>query len=85
MGQDETKDYITIEDEQGSEKQFAVEALFEMEEESYAIIKSEDETLLMRVEQDGEEQYLVGINDQNKRDAILDAYEIAVNADPTDF
>lgn len=84
MKSDEPRDYITIEDDQGNLKDFAVEALFDMENESYALLKAEDETIVMKI--DGEEgnQDLVGINDPAESEAILDAYQIAVENAPAE-
>ncbi|MDQ0253594.1 hypothetical protein J2S74_000966 [Evansella vedderi] len=70
---------IIIKDDSGYEKEFHVEAMFKMDGESYAIVTGDTETLLMRIEDEGDEQYLVGINDPEERDAILSAYEIAMN------
>jgi hypothetical protein len=84
MSHDEQRDFVTIEDEYGIEKQYAVEALFEMEGNSYALLRANDETILMRVEDDGDEQYLVGLSDPEERESILDAYQIAVEAAPAD-
>jgi uncharacterized protein YrzB (UPF0473 family) len=84
MRHNEPRDYITIEDEQGNQKEFAVEALFDMEDESYALLRSEDETIVMRVEGEEGEQYLVGITDPEESEAILDAYQIAVENAPVE-
>jgi uncharacterized protein YrzB (UPF0473 family) len=80
------RDYITIEDEKGIEKQYAVEALFNMRDRNYALLQSneDEEALLMRVEDDDGEQYLVGLTDSEERESILDAYQIAVEATPAD-
>ena len=75
---DEDRDYITVEDERGNRKDYSVEALFDMEEESYALLKAEDETIVMKVEGEEGDQYLLGISDPLESEAILDAYEIAV-------
>ncbi|MGP4071861.1 DUF1292 domain-containing protein [Piscibacillus sp. B03] len=80
----EEKDRITIQDEHGDERELIVEALFDMEEDSYALLKDDHDTLLMRIEQDGDDQYLVPIDDPEVRDSILDAYEIALEAAPGD-
>ena len=74
------RDLITIEDEKGIEKQYAVEALFDMRNQTYALLQSNGEALLMRVEDEKGEQYLVGLTDPEERDSILDAYQIAVEA-----
>ena len=86
MTEREERDYITIEDTEGNEKQFAIEALFDVEDQSYALLASEDETILMRVEDDEEEegQYLVGITDSGEIETILSAYQIAVDAAPAE-
>ena len=72
------RDYITIEDENGHRKDYAVEALFDMEEEYYTLLKAEDETIVMKVEGEEGNQYLLGISDPSESEAILDAYQIAV-------
>ena len=74
------RDYIVVQDEQGIEKKFAVEALFDMEEQSYALLTAEEDAILMRIE--GEE--LVGITDPNELDMVLSAYQIAVEAAPAE-
>ncbi|MCL7746052.1 MULTISPECIES: DUF1292 domain-containing protein [Halalkalibacter] len=84
MEPNEVRDQITIEDEQGHMKDYAVEALFDMEDHSYALLTSNEETILMRVEDEEDEQYLVGITDPEERDSILEAYEIAVEANPAE-
>jgi uncharacterized protein YrzB (UPF0473 family) len=81
------RDYITVEGEEGVEKQFSVEGLFDMEGQTYALLKSAEdanETIVMQVENKEDEQYLVGINDPDKTEMILDAYEIAVGANPAE-
>jgi uncharacterized protein YrzB (UPF0473 family) len=81
---DEPRDYITIEDEQGNVKDFAVEALFDMEEESYALLQAKDETIVMKIEGEEGNQDLVGIEDPLESEAILDAYQIAVENAPAE-
>lgn len=84
MDQDPVRDMVTIEDESGNELQYGVEALFDMEGASYALLHSEEDTILMRVEEDGEEQFLVGITNEDEKEAILVAYQIAVDAAPAE-
>ena len=84
MESNEIRDQITIEDENGQTKDYSVEALFDMEDHSYALLSSNEDTILMRVEEEEDGQYLIGITDENERDAILHAYEIAVDANPAD-
>ncbi|MDT8861120.1 DUF1292 domain-containing protein [Alkalihalobacillus sp. MEB130] len=82
--EDQVRDQITIEDENGEVRDYSVEALFDMEDHSYALLTSNEDTLLMRVEEEEDEQYLVGITDPEERESILSAYEIAVEANPAD-
>jgi len=81
---DEPRDFITIEDKKGNRKEFAVEALFDMEEESYALLAADDETIVMKIEGEEGNQYLVGIEDPLESEAILDAYQIAVEEAPAE-
>ncbi|SMQ81669.1 Protein of unknown function [Bacillus sp. OV166] len=84
MKHDEPRDYITIEDDHGNLKEFAVEALFDMEDESYALLNAEDETIVMKIEGEEGNQDLVGINDPSESEAILAAYQIAVEHAPAE-
>jgi uncharacterized protein YrzB (UPF0473 family) len=81
---DEPRDYITIKDDEGNLKDFAVEALFEMEGRSYALLAAEDETMVMEVEGEDGDQYVVGISDPTESQSILDAYQIAVEEAPAE-
>jgi uncharacterized protein YrzB (UPF0473 family) len=84
MGDSKVRDYITIKDEEGNEKQYTVEALLDMEDQSYALLSSDEETVIMRVEGHDGEQTLVGISDPDERDSILSAYQIAVDSIPAE-
>ncbi|WP_042462719.1 DUF1292 domain-containing protein [Neobacillus dielmonensis] len=84
MKHDEPRDYITVEDEQGNQKDYAIEALFDMEQESYALLKNEEETIVMKIEGEEGNQFLVGINNPEKTEAVLDAYQIAVENAPAE-
>jgi hypothetical protein len=84
MMHDEPRDYITILDDKGNLKDFAVEALFEMEDDSYALLKAEDETIVMKIEGEKGNQDLVGITDPSESEAILAAYQIAVEHAPAE-
>ncbi|MBD8071050.1 DUF1292 domain-containing protein [Bacillus sp. PS06] len=84
MENEELRDTITVEDENGVIRDYRIEALFDMEEDSYALLRDGEETLLMRIEDEDEEQYLVGIEDLQEKNSILDAYQIAVEAAPAD-
>jgi hypothetical protein len=73
------RDTITVEDGCGIQEEFTVEAMFEMKGQSYAMLKSaRNQTIVMKVEDDGGEQYLVNIKSQEDFHSILDAYQIAV-------
>ncbi|MEY2196261.1 DUF1292 domain-containing protein [Neobacillus sp. BF23-41] len=84
MKHDEARDYITIEDDHGNLKEFAVEALFDMKDESYALLNAEDETIVMKIEGEEGNQDLVGINNPSESEAILAAYQIAVEHAPAE-
>ncbi|WP_462410864.1 DUF1292 domain-containing protein [Neobacillus sp. Marseille-QA0830] len=84
MKQDEPRDYITVEDEHGNRIEYAIEALFDMEEESYALLKNEKETIVMKIEDEEGSQYLIGINNPIETEAVLDAYQIAVENAPAE-
>lgn|GEM_PF-770771 len=78
----ENDNRITVEDEQGNEKEYAVEALFDMNEDWYALLTSDEDRILMRVVGgEGEDQYLVGIDDPEEAASVLDAYQVALEAD----
>nr|WP_204543027.1 DUF1292 domain-containing protein [Peribacillus deserti] len=78
------RDFVTIEDEDGVEQQYAIEALFDMEDQSYALLTSGDDTILVAVEEEDGEQYITNIDDPEERDNILAAYQIAVDAAPAE-
>lgn len=87
MSHEFERDWITVEDDDGNKKQFVVEALLAMEENTYALLRTENEldhAIVMQVENEDDEQYLIGINDPLKKTMVLDAYEIAVEANPAD-
>ncbi|GAA3327880.1 DUF1292 domain-containing protein [Ectobacillus funiculus] len=84
MAHDEPRDYITVEDDRGNRKDFAVEALFDMNDESYALLTAADETIVMKIEGEEGDQYLVGISDPSESEALLAAYQIAVEHAPAE-
>ncbi len=84
MAEDEARDQVIVEDEAGHQHEYNVEALFDMEEHTYALLKREEDLVLMRVEGDEEDQYLVGIKDPEEAESILNAYQIAVEAAPAE-
>ncbi|MBU9720585.1 MULTISPECIES: DUF1292 domain-containing protein [Bacillaceae] len=74
------QELITIKDEEGNEKVFQVDAMFDMGDYTYAMITSGDETLIMRVEEDNGEQSLISATEEEIEN-LLAAYNIALNAD----
>ncbi|RLL40593.1 DUF1292 domain-containing protein [Oceanobacillus piezotolerans] len=78
------RDTITIVDENGIEKEYFIEALFEADGKDYALIRKDDESLLMKIEEENDEQYLVGVDNASVSQSLLDAYQIAVEANPAD-
>lgn len=87
MINEDERDFIIVEDEKGHEKQYIVEALFDIEDETFALLQENDNhtnTIIMQVEDEEDGQYLINIDDLNKKNMILDAYEIAVDANPAD-
>jgi hypothetical protein len=81
---DSIRDLVTVTDDRGKERQFEVEALFEMNGESFAMLRDEAGTVLMRVEEDGGNQFLVGLENDLEKSDLLDAYQIAVEAAPAE-
>jgi uncharacterized protein YrzB (UPF0473 family) len=81
MEMHEIRDQITIEDDDGNEKEYNVEALFDMADDSYALLSSSEEVILMRIEEYEDEQTLVGITNPEEKASILAAYALAVEAD----
>ncbi|RFB11381.1 DUF1292 domain-containing protein [Bacillus sp. HNG] len=87
MNSDVYRDKIVVLDENGDEKEFSIEALFDMKDKTYALLRSEQDqnhTFVMQVENTEDGQFLTGINDSSERDMVLDAYEIAVDANPAE-
>jgi hypothetical protein len=79
------RDSITVTDESGIEIEYFVEALFDVDDESYALIQKEDEMFLMKIEEENGEQFLIGVSNESRSEDIIDAYHIAVEetiADP---
>jgi hypothetical protein len=84
MKNDSIRDLVTVVDDQGIQRQFEVEALFEMNGESFAMLRDQEGTVLMRVEEQNGQQFLVGLNDEIEKSNLLDAYQIAVDAAPAE-
>ncbi|MFZ0445255.1 MAG: DUF1292 domain-containing protein [Bacillus sp. (in: firmicutes)] len=85
MNNDVYRDKIVVLDENGDKKEFSIEALFDMKDKTYVLLRSEQDgnnTFVMQVENTDDNQFLIGINDPSKLDMVLEAYEIAVDANP---
>jgi len=79
------RDEIVVQDSEGHEKEYAIEALFDLENHTYALLAEGDDVVLMRVEEDEDgDQFLVGLDDPQEAEMILDAYQIAVEAAPAE-
>jgi hypothetical protein len=78
------RDVIVVQDAKGQELEYGVEALLEMNDQSYVLLVNEEDTLLMKVEGEGEHQELVGIPEPYVLESLLDAYAIAVEAAPAE-
>ncbi|MGB8956768.1 MAG: DUF1292 domain-containing protein [Tumebacillaceae bacterium] len=79
------RDRIIVEDDQGQQREYGIEGMFEMDEQDYVLLTAEDdEPVLMRVEGEGDDQELVGIQDPDELQSLLDAYQIAVDAAPAE-
>lgn len=72
------KEYVTIKDDEGNEKVFEIDAMFEMNGHTYAMITADDDTLVMKVEYENGEQTLVSATDEEMEN-LIDAYNIAIN------
>lgn len=83
----EEMDIILLYDEDGNETEFEVVATLELDENEYAILLPRDdardpdaeeveEAYILRIEQDENgEDVLVGIEDEEELNAVIDAYE----------
>ncbi len=67
-------DHVTMKDEEGNEKLYRVDALFDLDEQRYALLTAKGELIPMQVI--GDE--LIEIDDQNLSESIIHAYRMAV-------
>lgn len=70
-----------IEDEEGNQREFAVEALFTMNDKSFALVSADNKTFLMIEGEEGD-QYLTGIEDSKESKAIFDEYHNSLQDNP---
>ncbi|TCP58315.1 uncharacterized protein DUF1292 [Tumebacillus sp. BK434] len=78
------RDRIIVEDDQGAQLEFGIEGMFEMDDRNYVLLTNEEDTILMQVVGEGDAQELVGIDDPEEAQSLLDAYQIAVDAAPAE-
>jgi len=77
---DEQDNIIELMGENGEKLNVEYLATLKMEEKQYAIMKSCDdedstEVIVMRIEKDGEEDYLVSIEDDEELDMVFEAFK----------
>lgn len=81
------RDLITVLDEYKQEKQLSVEALLVINSETFALLTPKEDfsvIFVMQVKDEKDAQYLIGIDDPAMTSMVLDAYEIAIDANPAD-
>ncbi|MBA1336886.1 MAG: hypothetical protein HPY66_3322 [Firmicutes bacterium] len=80
---DEDMDIVVLFDEEDNECHFEVLAVLDVEENRYAILlpvteegEEEEEAYVLRIEQDANgEDVLIGIEDDEELDTVVEAYE----------
>lgn len=78
MPEHKIRSNVTIKDKEGNEKQYRVEAFFDLDDKSYALLTSKEEDLLMRIE--GDE--LIELADNEEIKSILGSYQSIINSLP---
>lgn len=76
------RDSVTIRNELGKEMEYFIEALFDVDHESYALIRNEQDLQLMKIEEIDGEQYFIRVEKPDLHENILEAYQIAVQINP---
>ena len=71
MENDSIRDLITIEDGNGDQLSFKVEAMFNMEGKAYALLRSGDQTSLMEVKEDAMDSILFKLLINQRRNPYL--------------
>ncbi len=51
---------------------------------SFAMLRGDEDTVIMKVEEQDGEQFLVGLDSEAELSQLLDAYQIAVDAAPAE-
>lgn len=74
---------VILTDSEGNEKEMVIVYSFEFRESQYAVLLDKNEPdedgVLMKVEQDGDEAFLSNIEDDEEWEAAVAAYEKIVN------
>lgn len=82
------EEIVILTDENGNDHEFVVLYVFEAEDKEYAVLLPKDDEegdgVIMRVEVDGEEEYLVDIEDEEEWARVVAAYETLVAEDEQD-
>jgi hypothetical protein len=76
----EVKDQVTIKDENGNNKEYKVQAMFEMANERYAILSSSEEVALMRIKEDENQQTFEEITNPEEKASLFSAHALEVEA-----
>lgn len=70
---------IVFVDEEGNEKEMLIISTFALEDTTYAILiekdRPEEDGVMMKVEENGDEAYLAPIEDDDEWERALEAYE----------
>lgn len=72
-----TQETIIIEDEEGKEITYTVDAIIEMNQKEYVLYSHKDELLISQITKDGDEEFLDDITDEEMQE-LLNAYEQAL-------
>ncbi|MEQ6388341.1 DUF1292 domain-containing protein [Bacillaceae bacterium S4-13-58] len=75
--QEEVVEYIIIEDEEGNEEEYEVDAIIEMNGNSYILFSEEDDLEIRKLVDDDGYQMLEQVSD-SEIDQIMSAYEEAL-------
>jgi len=82
LGLEEDRDIVVLYDEEDNECRFEVLAVLDVDDGRYAILmpeggdEDEEEAYVLRIEQDENgEEILVGIDDDEELDTVVEAYE----------
>lgn len=70
---------VKLVDENGQEREFAIITVFELEEKEYAVLvacdEANEEGVILRLEEEDGEEYLVDIEDDEEWGKVVAAYE----------